>query len=81
MAATRESIYEFINFCEQHITEGRERQDSPEFLIKFFQAFGHKGLKEVNAQFDLPIPKSSQKGNMGFADLWWQRDRLGSVLI
>jgi hypothetical protein len=81
MAATLESIYKFINFCKQHITEGRERQDSPEFLIKFFQAFGHQGLKEVNAQFDLPIPKSSQKGNMGFADLWWQRDRLGSVLI
>ncbi|MFM6194839.1 MAG: hypothetical protein ACKPEN_09500 [Planktothrix sp.] len=33
MAATRESIYKFINFCKQHITEGRERQDSPEFLI------------------------------------------------
>ena len=58
MAATLESIYKFINFCKQHITEGRERQDSPEFLIKFFQAFGHQGLKEVNAQFDLPIPKS-----------------------
>ena len=80
MTATIESINHFLNFCDQYI-RGRERQESQTFLIEFFKIFGHEGVIQAGATFDLPIPKASRKGNIGYADLWWPRDRLATLLI
>ena len=74
MTATPEKINHFLNFCDEYI-RGRERQESQTFLIEFFNIFGHEGVIQVGATFDLPIPKASRKGNIGYADLWWPRDR------
>lgn len=80
MTATRESIYQFLQFCDQHI-EGKERSDAQSFLNEFFKAFGHDGATQAGAKFELPIPKSSAKGHTGYADLWWPRDTLATLLI
>ncbi len=81
MTATRETVFEFINFCRSHI-QGRERADAQIFLERFFKAFGYEGLKEAKADLELPIPKSSLRGNTGFADLWWERPQnIGSIII
>lgn len=78
MAATRESIFDFLDFCEKYIT-GREKADARTFLNEFFKAFGHEGAIQAGASFELPIRKAS--GNIGFADLWWPRDRFATLLI
>ena len=44
MEATRESIYQFVQYCKQHI-QGKERADAQSFLNEFFKAFGHAGAK------------------------------------
>lgn len=80
MPATHESIHQFLNFCQQYIT-GRERADAQIFLDRFFQAFSYPGLMEAGARCEEIVPDGSRKGNTGFADLFWERDRLGSVLI
>ena len=80
MTATIESINHFLNFCDQYI-RGRERQESQTFLIEFFKMFGHEGVIQAGATFDLPIPKASRKGNIGYADLWWPRDSQATLLI
>jgi len=78
---TREKIFEFINFCRSHI-QGRERGDAQPFLGEFFKAFGYEGALQAGAKFELPIPKSSLRGNTGFADLWWERPHnIGSIII
>ena len=35
MEATRESIYQFLLYCDQHI-QGKERADAQSFLNEFF---------------------------------------------
>jgi len=80
MTATRESLYQFLQFCDQHI-EGKERSDAQSFLNEFFKAFGHAGATQAGAKFELPIPKASAKGHIGYADLWWPRDTLATLLI
>ena len=81
MATNREKIFEFINFCRSHI-QGRERGDAQPFLGEFFKAFGYEGALQAGAKFELPIPKSSLRGNTGFADLWWERPQsFGSIII
>ncbi|NES81259.1 MAG: class I SAM-dependent DNA methyltransferase [Moorea sp. SIO2B7] len=80
MSANRESIYQFINFCEQHI-QGREKQEAQTFINEFFKAFGYENAIEAKAIFELPIPKASSKDNIGYADLWWERTGFGAVLI
>ncbi len=80
MEATRESIYQFVQYCKQHI-QGKERADAQSFLNEFFKAFGHAGAKQAGATFELPIPKASSRGHIGYADLWWPRDRLATLLI
>lgn len=80
MKVKREAIYQFLEFCDQHI-KGKERQESQTFLTKFFQLFGHQGVLEVGATFELPVAKASRAGNIGYADLYWDRQRLPSILI
>ena len=80
MPATPETINNFLNYCRQYIS-GRERSDGQLFLDRFFQAFGYEDLKEAGARCEEIIPDGSRKGNTGFADLFWPRDRLESVLI
>ncbi len=71
MVATPQSLNEFVNYRLQYIS-GKERQDAQIFLDRFFQAFGHKGVKEVGADCEIKIKKGSKKGNTGFADLVWK---------
>ncbi len=80
MPATTETINNFLNYCRQYIS-GRERSDGQLFLDRFFQAFGYEGLKEAGARCEEIVDDGSRKGNTGFADLFWPRDRLESVLI
>ncbi|MEC4802911.1 MAG: DNA methyltransferase [Jaaginema sp. PMC 1079.18] len=80
MAATRESIHQFLNFCDRYIS-GSERQQGTTFLDKFFVAFGYKSAIEAGATFELPIPKSSYAGNTGYADLWWPDSQAGGILF
>jgi len=81
MSIIPENIHHFLNFCQQYIT-GRERGEAQIFLDRFFQAFGYKeGLREAGAICEEVVPDGSRKGNTGFADLFWRRERLDSVLI
>ncbi|MFP4006921.1 MAG: class I SAM-dependent DNA methyltransferase [Spirulinaceae cyanobacterium] len=80
MKATRESIHQFLNFCDQYI-KGYERQEAQTFLNKLFEAFGYKSAIEAGATFELPIPKSSYAGHTGYADLWWPESQAGGILF
>ncbi len=71
MTTTVESLQEFIDFCQQHIT-GKERKEAQIFLDRFFRAFGHKGALEAGATYEEAITKGSKKGKTGFADLVWK---------
>ena len=46
MSATPESLQSFVSYCQQHI-RGDEKSEAQTFLTKFFQVFGHEGIKEV----------------------------------
>ena len=70
MAATPETLQNFVQYCQQHI-KGDEKSESQTFLMKFFQAFGHGGIKEVGAEFEQRVKKSSKNNRTGFADLVW----------
>jgi hypothetical protein len=80
MSANRESIDQFLQFCDRHI-QGRERSDAQSFLNEFFKAFGHESAVRAGATLELPIPKTSVKGYIGYVDLWWARDSLTTLLI
>jgi len=43
MPSTPESLQKFVQYC-QHL-EGDEKGESQNFLDRFFQAFGHGGVK------------------------------------
>lgn len=71
MVASPQSLDKFINYRLQYIS-GKERQDAQIFLDRFFQAFGHEGVKEAGADYEIKVKKGSKKGNTGFADLVWK---------
>lgn len=71
MVATPQSLHEFVNYRLQHI-QGKEKGEAQIFLERFFQAFGHKGIKEVGAECEFVVAKGSKKGKTGFADLVWK---------
>ncbi|NJN72164.1 MAG: class I SAM-dependent DNA methyltransferase [Limnothrix sp. RL_2_0] len=73
MAATPESLQGFVEYCEEYI-KGDEKSEAQTFLTRFFQAFGHEGIKEVGAEFEQRVKKASKKNKMGFADLVWKPD-------
>nr|WP_238546739.1 DNA methyltransferase [Synechocystis sp. PCC 6714] len=51
-------------------------------MTKFFQAFGHEGIKEAGAEFEQRVKKSSKQDRTGFADLVWpSRLRVKGVVI
>jgi len=70
MAATPETLQNFVQYCQQHI-KGDEKSESQTFLTKFFQAFCHEGIKEAGAEFEQRVKKSSKNDRTGFADLVW----------
>ncbi|MCL6753538.1 hypothetical protein KBT16_22220 [Nostoc sp. CCCryo 231-06] len=47
VAATPESLDNFVNFCKQHI-KGQEKKEAQIFLDRFFRAFGHEGALEAD---------------------------------
>ena len=51
MPTTPESLQLFVSYCQQYI-RGDEKSEAQTFLTKFFQAFGHEGIKEVGAEFE-----------------------------
>lgn len=72
MAATPESLQDFVQYCQQYI-KGDEKSEAQTFLTRFFQAFGHAGVQEVGAEFEQRVKKGSKKDKTGFADLVWQQ--------
>ncbi|NDJ16186.1 class I SAM-dependent DNA methyltransferase [Myxacorys almedinensis] len=71
MPSTPESLQKFVRYCQQHL-KGDEKGESQNFLDRFFQAFGHEGVKEAGATLEERVKKGSKKGNTGFADLAWK---------
>lgn len=71
MTATAESLQNFVDFCDQHIS-GDEKGEAQTFLDRFFRAFGHDGAIEAGAQYEKRVKKGSKKGKTGFADLVWK---------
>ena len=49
--------------------------------MNFLKRLAMKVPLEGGATFELPIPKASVKGHIGYADLWWPRDSLVTLLI
>ncbi|ANV91248.1 DNA methyltransferase [Picosynechococcus sp. PCC 8807] len=70
MAVTRDSLQVFVDYCNAYI-QGDEKSEAQTFLTRFFQAFGHAGIKEVGAEFEERVKKASKKDKTGFADLVW----------
>ncbi|NEO86979.1 MAG: class I SAM-dependent DNA methyltransferase [Spirulina sp. SIO3F2] len=71
MSATPESLHNFVQFCQAHLT-GDEKGEAQVFLDRFFRAFGHEGAIEAGATYEKRIQKGSKKGKTGFADLVWK---------
>jgi hypothetical protein len=71
MASISDGLQAFISYCNQHI-RGDEKSEAQTFLTRFFQAFGHEGIKEAGAEFEDRLRKGSSKGKTGFADLVWR---------
>jgi SAM-dependent methyltransferase len=71
MASISDGLQAFVSYCNQHI-RGDEKSESQTFLTRFFQAFGHEGIKEAGAEFEDRLKKGSSKGKTGFADLVWR---------
>ncbi|MDJ0687305.1 MAG: hypothetical protein QNJ41_02235 [Xenococcaceae cyanobacterium MO_188.B32] len=71
MVATPQSLQEFVDFRMRYIT-GEERKQAQIFLDRFFQAFGHQGVLQAGAEYEVAIEKGSRKGKTGFADLVWK---------
>lgn len=75
MTPPAQALQAFVEYCQQHI-RGDEKSEAQTFLTRFFQAFGHAGIKEAGAEFEARLSKGSKAGKMGFADLVW-RSRAG----
>lgn len=71
MSTSKESLHNFVTFCQKHIT-GDEKGEAQIFLDRFFQAFGYQGALEAGATYEQRVKKGSKKGKTGFADLVWK---------
>ncbi len=67
MPATPASLEKFVQYCQQHL-KGDEKGEAQNFLDRFFQAFGHEGVKEAGATLEQRVKKGSKKGNTGFEE-------------
>ena len=63
-------LADFVSWVGTNI-KGDEKGEAQIFLDRFFQAFGHSGLKEAGATLEQRIKKGDGKG-IGFADLVWK---------
>ena len=63
-------LAEFVSWVGANI-KGDEKGEAQVFLDRFFQAFGHAGLKEAGATLEERIKKGDGKGT-AFADLVWK---------
>src|SRR5208337_3842561 len=60
----------FVSWVGANV-KGDEKGEAQVFLDRFFQAFGHAGLKEAGATLEERIKKGDGKGT-AFADLVWK---------
>jgi hypothetical protein len=65
----------FVSWVGANI-KGDEKGEAQVFLDRFFQAFGHAGLKEAGATLEERIKKGPGKGTL-FADLVWKLNEPG----
>jgi len=63
-------LADFVSWVGTNI-KGDEKGEAQVFLDRFFQAFGHSGLKEAGATLEQRIKKGDGKGTW-FADLVWK---------
>jgi len=63
-------LADFVSWVGTNI-KGDEKGEAQVFLDRFFQAFGHSGLKEAGATLEQRIKRGDGKGT-GFADLVWK---------
>lgn len=66
----RTGLTEFTRYRKNLLT-GDEKGEAQIFCDRFFQAFGHAGLREAGATLEFRIAKDSNKGT-SFADLMWK---------
>jgi hypothetical protein len=66
----RTRLAEFASYRKNLLT-GDEKGEAQIFCDRFFQAFGHDGLREAGATLEFRIAKESNKGT-SFADLMWK---------
>ncbi len=65
-----ERLADFISWVQGNI-RGDEKGEAQVFLDRFFQAFGHAGVKEAGATMEMRVKKADGKGT-SFADLVWK---------
>ncbi len=63
-------LADFVSWVGANI-KGDEKGEAQVFLDRFFQAFGHAGLREAGATLEERIKKSDGRGT-AFADLVWK---------
>lgn len=63
-------LADFISWVQANI-RGDEKGEAQVFLDRFFQAFGHAGVREAGATLEERIKKADRKGT-SFADLVWK---------
>jgi hypothetical protein len=63
-------LADFVSWVRTNI-RGDEKGEAQVFLDRFFQAFGHAGVKEAGAILETRIKKGEGKGT-SFADLVWK---------
>ncbi len=62
-------LEDFVDYSK--LLKGDEKGEAQVFCDRLFQAFGHKGYKEVGAELEFRIKKHSARGT-SFADLIWK---------
>jgi hypothetical protein len=69
-SSLRDGLVAFATY-RRDLLSGDEKGEAQIFCDRFFQAFGHDGLREAGATLEFRIAKESNKGT-SFADLMWK---------
>lgn len=66
----RHSLETFVQYRREHLI-GDEKGEAQIFLDRFFQGFGHAGVREAGAVLEKRLARHDE-GGTSFADLWWK---------